>query len=324
MKSIISFLFCCQVIYITYGQNCSLSGDLSILQTVRPCYAGSWVLEFEDNFAGGELDLDKWRPLYNYGQKDELAYMTPNNHVFASHSANLINSAYGVLKLESKVKSIGGRSFSSGMIESKGLFGYGKYEIRCKIPSGNGHWPAFWIFGHNTPWEEVDFFEFNFSRKDNENDKVHTALHYSSPTAPSGEEGCGGVWSDGTDYSASFHTFTTIYGPTQTDWFVDGVLISTVVRWYNILGQAVPCKNLIVPQLYSQNLAYPKGAPSNIIINSTIGNENADLPNTFEIDYVRFYSQPTYCGGQAVLVNPTGGAMGCIDWNHPEITVKNN
>ncbi|MCP4164194.1 MAG: family 16 glycosylhydrolase [Deltaproteobacteria bacterium] len=307
----ISFLFCFQITYNGYGQSCPVSVDPSNVQTKSPCYTGSWVLEFEDNFTGGVLDTAEWRPLYHYGHKNELAYMTPNNHNFVNYSSNTVNSAYGVLLLVSKAESFGGLNFSSGLIESKGLFGYGKYEIRCKIPSGKGHWPAFWIYGNNTPWQEVDFFEFNFGSGQDENDKVHTSIHYYSPTASRGKETCSDDWSNGTDYLDSFHTFTTIYGPSQTDWFVDGVLIKTMVRWYNVLNQAIPCQSLKVPQIYYHNLAFPKGDPSNISVNSTIGNVNADLPNVFEIDYIGFWvKQPTStpCDNNVLQMTPFDGS----------------
>ena len=47
--------------------------------------------------------------------------------------------------------------FTSGMIFSKDLFGEGIFEIRCKIPSGEDYWPAFWLFGDGG---ELDIFEF--------------------------------------------------------------------------------------------------------------------------------------------------------------------
>ena len=37
---------------------------------------------------------------------------------------------------------------------------YGYFEIECKIPKGNGYWPAFWLCGDKTWPPEIDVFEF--------------------------------------------------------------------------------------------------------------------------------------------------------------------
>ena len=54
--------------------------------------------------------------------------------------------------------------YSSANIWSKKKFGFGKYEIRCKIPSGMGFWPAFWLYGNDQinkeKSSEIDVFEF--------------------------------------------------------------------------------------------------------------------------------------------------------------------
>lgn len=52
-----------------------------------------------------------------------------------------------------------GFDYTSGMIYSNRKFGYGKYEIKCKLPKGKGFWPAFWVFG-GPDYNEIDVFEF--------------------------------------------------------------------------------------------------------------------------------------------------------------------
>lgn len=272
----------------------------------------TWILELEDNFDNGTLDVNKWGYVYPWMPSDGLAFYTYNNLNFVSQSGN----ASGVLQLISKVEPVAGYDFTSGMIISKGLFGYGKYEIRCKIPTGKGHWPAFWIFGVDpNTWQEVDFFEF-WSKKNcgaEQNDKVNTTVHYNPINQTEiGKEMCLDTWSNGTDYSLSFHTFTVIYLPTETRWYVDGVLIRVVTRFNTILGQQVTCSALQEFQTYSITASYPKGTPSNIIINSNLECSNANLPNAFEIDYVRYWKRQeqetiNYCGYITNIISPFFG-----------------
>jgi hypothetical protein len=58
--------------------------------------------------------------------------------------------------------------FFSGYLEAKKdsiyendmKFGFGYFEIRCKLPTHHGAFPAFWLFGNGTnTYEEIDIFE---------------------------------------------------------------------------------------------------------------------------------------------------------------------
>lgn len=261
------------------------------LTSVSPCNS-TWFLKFEDNFTYGTLDQNKWGYVYPWMQSDGLAFYTYNNLNLVNYSSNFINDAYGVLQLISKTESVSGYNFTSGMIISKDLFGFGKYEIRCKIPEGKGHWPAFWIFGQDSQtWQEVDFFEFWGNTNEGENDNVHMNVHYNpNNQTTTGKVDCSDIWNDGRDFSKSFHIYTVIYDRTETKWYIDGQLVRYLTRWSNLLNQQVPCQSLITPQIYNINKAFPIGGLSNIIINSKVEYSNADVPNKFEIDYIRYYS----------------------------------
>jgi hypothetical protein len=51
--------------------------------------------------------------------------------------------------------------YTSSMIVTTKPFFHGKYEARCKLPKGNGLWPAFWLFGFqgNKRYNEIDIFD---------------------------------------------------------------------------------------------------------------------------------------------------------------------
>jgi beta-glucanase (GH16 family) len=292
------------------------------------CYSGPWILEFEDDFSNGVLDSEKWTTLFNWGQaiprdpsKSELNLYLSKNVDFVNTSTNSVNSASGVLQLKSKAESNHGYDFSSGMVSSKNAsFGYGKYEIRCKIPPGKGHFPAFWTFGSNTPtWQEIDFFEFNFESGLDENDIVKTNTHYNSISQQNNSDkySCGADWSNGTDFSKSFNTFTVIYSPYEVTWYVNNIEIRKVRKYFNVGLNPVSCQYLQTLTPYLINKAFPVGQPSYLIINSRIGHVNAVVPNKFEIDYVRYWKQaPTNsCGKDATVRGVFSGA--------PSVSVDN-
>ena len=72
----------------------------------------------------------------------------------------------GNLRIEAKEETTicNGRTkhYTSGQAISPFSLAYGYFEIRAKIPNGDGLWPAFWFWsgcGSNA-YSEIDVFEF--------------------------------------------------------------------------------------------------------------------------------------------------------------------
>jgi len=184
-------------------------------------------------------------------------------------------------------------NFTSGMIFSNPnlSFWYGKYEIRCKIPSGAGFWPAFWTFSNGPGWHEIDIFEFF---DDLPNSKHRMDIHH-NPLDQSSSTHCPSSW-NGPDFSAAFHTFTMIWNPTSIEWYVDGVLKRITYRFMDINGGALTCEQVKQklqdnPQtIFLQAESFPRRA-GHIIVNAKVHTQNANVPNEFEIDYIRYWRQ---------------------------------
>ena len=124
--------------------------------------ATNWNLFWSDEFSGSSLDTARWNA-YNstYGDgNNEEACLTPNNIAVSS----------GTLKLIAKreVITCPGQptdQFSSGFMGSREAGKYypafAKYEIRAKVPHGQGLWPAFWLRHSNgSSTAEVDIMEY--------------------------------------------------------------------------------------------------------------------------------------------------------------------
>ena len=60
----------------------------------------------------------------------------------------------GVLVLRSRKRLMGGRPYTSGLVETKGTFAqaYGRFEVRAKLPRGQGIWPAHWLLPADGAW----------------------------------------------------------------------------------------------------------------------------------------------------------------------------
>lgn len=49
--------------------------------------------------------------------------------------------------------------YAIGLVTCETDFGFGRFEIEAKLPSGKGLWPAFWLYAANTWPPEIDIFE---------------------------------------------------------------------------------------------------------------------------------------------------------------------
>ena len=142
------------------------------------CPTEEWKLVFHDEFKGDEVDTIKWYTYFPYGpnNSDQCEYCRTHDSSISQQiflDENLVVSN-GTLKIVVKEEQAtwfnAARNYTSGNINSKQDFRtYSKYEIRCKIPSGMGFWPAFWVFGWST---EIDVFEIGAE----DPSTVHTTL----------------------------------------------------------------------------------------------------------------------------------------------------
>ena len=138
-----------------------------------------WKLHWSDEFEADVLDTGRWTAYHNtYGDGNaELACLTPNN----------LSQAAGSLTISSKKETVtcpsgSTRQYTSGFIGSResGRYYplYGRYEIRARIPHGQGLWPAFWLRHRSgSSVAEVDVMEYFFSQVPG---KTTQTLHFPS------------------------------------------------------------------------------------------------------------------------------------------------
>ena len=142
------------------------------------------------------------------------------------------------------LSSIWGYNFTSGMISTRYTFTqtYGYFDAEMKLPSGQGNWPAFWLYAVNGN-SELDVMEEN-----NGSDEITGTAH---------NNGSGGAATGVKDYipnlTDGFHNFGVLWTPQTITWYVDGVSIGSV---------ATP-SNMNSPMYMIANLALNSTVPSN-------------------------------------------------------------
>jgi len=224
-----------------------------------------WVLTFEDEFDGERLDYDLWTPEDPWGvvRNDELQ----------GYWLKAFRVEDGILRIvaEDKPSYYDGarRDYRSGMMSTTGKFAqrHGRFEIRCRVPSGKGLWPAFWLLPEPPSWPpEIDVLEI----LGGETDRVYLSHHWVNPDDPGGDSLSQTGEFEGPDFSEDFHTFAVEWGPDRIRWLVDGVE-------RHASSENVPD----VPMFLLVNLAIGGWAGS--------PDESTPFPATFEIDSVRVW-----------------------------------
>ena len=264
------------------------------LVSSRDCNAfehGDWVLVFEDEFNGDELDTEKWFTCedgwnrFHGGCNAELQCYLDDN----------IKVNNGILSLIAKRENPGFHRpdcdeilpYSSGWIQTKTKFKYGLIEARCRVPKGKGFWPAFWLFGHN---REIDIFEIY----GNETDKVHTDMHnwYGIHTHCPQESRVENIYDD-------FHVYRIEWDEFKISYSVDGHIIREQYKYTNTSGQSIPNCHTYARFRYLYALNIFPDSPQSIIFNLAISSSDehpkpddaTPFPSSFDIDYVRVFKK---------------------------------
>ena len=186
------------------------------------------------------------------------------------------------------------KSYTSGRISTQNLktFTYGRFEVKAKVPKGQGYLPAFWLMANDEnvygQWPrcgEIDCMEV----MGQDTKKLYGTIHYGNPHAES--QGTYTIKDGEKSFSDDFHTFTCDWEPGKITWYVDGIKYHEESNWHSTTeGQGT----LTYPAPFDQ--------PFYIILNlavggSWVGNPNEEtsfVDNPFVVDYVRVYQKDSY------------------------------
>lgn len=253
------------------------------------CVSADWVLVWEDNFDGGNIN-DRWNFEVNCagGGNNELQCYTNNrNENVRQENGNLIIQARKEWWGDGG-QTGGDKPFTSGRITTKANWLHGKFDIRARMPKGKHIWPAIWMMPSASEYGgwprsgEIDIMEYRGQRPT----ETQGTLHYGPAWDNKGQAGSGERQYP-FDFSQDFHVFSLDWSPSQMQWLVDGQVMHTETLNRNFW-----------PGLYNSN-----GSPFDrnffLILNVAVGGNffggepfdpsEADgwAKNTLEVDYVR-------------------------------------
>ncbi len=177
------------------------------------------------------------------------------------------------------------RDYSSGMVRSAGLadWTYGRFEIRARLPAGDGLWPAAWLspitntYGAWPRSGEIDIVE----ALGHTDDRIVGSLHWMGPRGPrlANREF---FLRPGESFTEDFHTFAVEWEPDRIVWFVDDQEYQRVESWPSALD--TPSAPFDQPFYLKLNLAVggvTAGEPDHV----------DGFPASYDIDWVRVYQR---------------------------------
>jgi len=250
-----------------------------------------WTLVFADEFdRDGSPDPTKWTYERGFVRNEELQWYQPQNArcergllIIEGRRERVPNPAYDPASDDWREK----RSYAeytSASLTTKGLHAwqYGRFEMRARIDTREGLWPAFWTLGVEGEWPscgEIDIMEYYQGKllanaawgTDQRwvpqwNTSIKPIAEFSDP-----------LW------SSAFHVWRMDWDQEAIRLYVDGELLNEInlSTTYN----AGPEKN------------NPFHQPHYIIVNLAIGGtaggdpSGTEFPARLEVDYIRVYQR---------------------------------
>ena len=203
--------------------------------TISFGFSQDWKLVWSDEFNGptGPISSVHWFHQTQF----------PNGSSWYNgeiqHYTNRTDNSYvsnGTLKIVAKKETYTNqghtKQYTSARLNSKYAFGYGRVEIKAKLPKGVGTWPAIWMLGKNikepgaywqtkgfgtTSWPacgEVDLMEHWGSNQN----YVQSAIH--TPSSHGGTVNLGGQYIN--TATTQFHIYTIDWSEEKMVFSVDG------------------------------------------------------------------------------------------------------
>jgi beta-glucanase (GH16 family) len=235
-----------------------------------------WALVFSDEVdAPGAPDPARWNHEIGYIANDEKQHYTSR-----PENARVED---GALVIEARRERWMGYDYTSARLNTKARaeFLYGRVEIRAKLPTGRGTWPALWMLGANVDqvgWPtcgEIDIMENVGYDPETIVASVHTAAYnHAQGTHKNATIRVAAPWAD-------FHVYAAEWYPDRIDAFVDGQ------KYFTFRNEGTGAR------------AWPFDKPQFLILNLAIGGtwggqkgvDDALFPHRLVIDYVRVYQQ---------------------------------
>jgi beta-glucanase (GH16 family) len=232
-----------------------------------PVIAPGWGYPvFQDNFDGGAINQGFWQVANWPGNNNnESQYYHPNQVSVWGGSLHL--------RADNDPNWSFGRQYNSGLVRSWQEWSHGRFEVRAKVPYGQGFWPAIWLLPRGASWPaggEIDIME---ARGDLPW-RISSALHWGWDV--NSHQYVSQAYESGANFQEDYHVYAVEWEVGTVRFYVDGVQHYT---------------------LYEPAVGIPD-TPKSIVLNLAVGGDysgypdwTTPFPSQFDIDYVRVWQR---------------------------------
>ncbi|MGY5450401.1 glycoside hydrolase family 16 protein [Agarivorans sp. MS3-6] len=278
----------------------------------------SWKLIWSDEFDGDEIDTRKWgweQNCWGGGNNEQQCYTKRKANSFVEDGKLHIVAKRGNFTGPDNPDGKKGLNktlpYTSARLRTlnKGDWKYGRFEVRAKLPEGQGTWPAIWmlptdwVYGGWAASGEIDIMEaVNLKTSSDEKgsigqpeSRVHGTLHFGKKWPDNAHTGQGAKLPNGINPADDYHTYAIEWEEGEIRWYVDNIHFATQKDngWYS---QYEKDGELIT--------ATEPGAPFNqkfhLLLNLAVGGnwaakanehgiDESVFPQALSVDYVRVY-----------------------------------
>lgn len=275
----------------------------------------TWELVWSDEFDGTTIDTSKWsheKNCWGGGNNEQQCYTDRAVNSFVTdgllHIVAQREDFTGSDSPEGESPVTKTLPYTSARLRTKNLqeWTFGRFEIRAKLPAGQGTWPAIWMLPTNSPYGtwaasgEIDIMEaVNLKTVTNGSAPeaaVHGTLHYGRNWPANVSSGADYILPGNVNPADDFHEYALEWEEGEIRWYVDDVHFATQrdTGWYAQYMQDGTLKDAPVGAPFDRfskfhlllNLAVGGNWAGNV---NNKGVDESVFPQKMLVDYVRVY-----------------------------------
>lgn len=270
--------FLCVVGAILLSTSC-ISEKNSYQMITTP--TGTWSLVWNDEFDyTGLPNPKKW----SYDTEgNSWGWGNNEGQFYTEADSSNVWVQNGILTITALKKQMGDKQYTSARLitKGKGDWTYGRFEIKAKLPTGKGTWPAIWMlptsseYGRWPASGEIDIMENVGYDPDTIIGSAHTQrYHHTIGTQKNARIEC-------KDSYTNFHVYALEWEESEYRLYLDDI------HYFTFKNEGTGYE------------VWPFDKPFHILLNLAIGGnwggskgvDESLFPHRFEIDYVRVYKK---------------------------------